>query len=743
VDYYINVFMPRTLGIAASLLLYALPAIAQVFGTVRVTARDQQTLAIANAEVTIKASESTWTQSTTTNANGEAIFPAVPVGQYTVAVNAPGFDVTERAIGVVSNAVTPVTLQLKVAGLAQSVVVASDAQTVNPESSRTETLVQRIDILRDPDADRSGSLAMITNNVPGAYMLHDHLHSRGGHGVSWQIDGVPIPSSALAAVGSQFDPKDVGSLEVNRGGLSTNLGDRPYGVFNVVPRSGFEAKRFAEVTGTYGSYELGNLHAAFGEHTDDQKFAYFASGSANRTNRALERVDIPVLHDTGYSFSGFTSMIANRSPNDQLRVVAAARTDRFQVPNVAAQQALGIDDREIGTDSFANVTWLHTWASGSVLTVSPYYHLNRQQYVGGPADPLVTTDRRDSNYVGAYASWTAAVGVHTLRIGTDSFAEHDNSAFGLRETTGSLRAATQQQLLWSHVVAAFVEDSYRATPWLTFNGGVRFEQFDGTLTERALSPRIGSAISVPHLGVVRASYSQYYEHPSTVTLSGPILDFALTEGFGFLPLRGERDKVWEVGVGIPLRGWTLDLDAYRNSVENLADHDVLGNSNLLFPLSIAQGRVRAFETTIRTPSLFKRLQLHSAFAYQIAQARGAVTGGMTDFQPPTSGYFYLDHDQLVTFNSGGSLDLPRGWWISGTVLVGSGFLLGDGPDHLPAHATTDVAVGKALTDNVSLRAAATNVTNKQYLTGFENSFAGTHYGPPREVSVQVRYKFHY
>ena len=29
------------------------------------------------------------------------------------------------------------------------------------------------------------------------------------------------------------------------------------------------------------------------------------------------------------------------------------------------------------------------------------------------------------------------------------------------------------------------------------------------------------------------------------------------------------------------------------------------------------------------------------------------------------------------------------------------------------------------------------------LTGFENAFAGTHYANPRDISVQVRFKFHY
>ena len=57
--------------------------------------------------------------------------------------------------------------------------------------------------------------------------------------MSWLIDGVPVPNTNIATnVGPQFDPKDIDSLEVLRGGYSAEYGDRTYGVFNVVPRTG-------------------------------------------------------------------------------------------------------------------------------------------------------------------------------------------------------------------------------------------------------------------------------------------------------------------------------------------------------------------------------------------------------------------------------------------------------------------------------------------------------------------------
>src|SRR5262245_23069185 len=274
-------------------------ATAQVFGTVRVVVRDQQSLAIADADVTIKAKDSTWSQATKTNRQGEAVLVTVPFGTYLVSVKSAGFEPYEREIQVIANTQTPVQAVLSVAGVAQSVDVKAAAQTVNPESSATQTLTSREDILLQPLTDRSGSLAMITNNVPGTFVMHDHLHSRGGHGVTWQIDGVPVPNSNLASSGAQFDPKDVSSLETQRGGLSANYGDRAYGVFNVVPRSGFEDHRFGEVTASYGSYRRADGYLSLGDHNSSEHFAYFASLNGNRTDLGLERVDIPILHDEG------------------------------------------------------------------------------------------------------------------------------------------------------------------------------------------------------------------------------------------------------------------------------------------------------------------------------------------------------------------------------------------------------------------------------------------------------------
>jgi len=223
-----------------------------------------------------------------------------------------------------------------------------------------------------------------------------------------------------------------------------------------------------------------------------------------------------------------------------------------------------------------------------------------------------------------------------------------------------------------------------------------------------------------------------------------VLQFAGQQGFGFLPLRGEKDEQHEFGLTIPFHGWTFDGSNFLTAARNYFDHDVLGNSNIFFPVTIARARIRGWEATIRSPRLLQRAQLHLAYSHQYAEGRGGVTGGLTDFQPPENGgYFFLDHDQRNTLSTGFQVDLPWHSWTSGDISYGSGFLNGDGPSHLPAHTTFDLSLGKTIGEKWSVQLTGLNITNNRFLLDNSNTFGGTHFAYPREISVQVKYRFHY
>jgi outer membrane cobalamin receptor len=726
-------------------LLFTLHALAGIFGAVQGIVHDPDHRPIAGAKVEIHATGSDWHAETTSNALGEYRFQAIAIGHYTITVTAAGFAPLSREVTVESNTTPVVHFPLTPEMVRQSVNVTAAAQEVNPQSSTTETLVSRRQIADTPGAENTNSLAMITDYVPGAYMVHDQLHVRGGHQATWLIDGVPLPNTNIASnVGPQVDPKDIEYLEVQRGGLSAEEGDRTYAAFNVVPRSGFDRNRQGELVASYGEQHTTNDQLSFGSHT--QRLGYFASATGYRRDAGLEPPVPQLLHDQAAGVGGFTSLTYNATANDQIRIVGSARGDHYQVPNSPEDQDAGIRDIDNERDAFGIATWVHTASPNLLFTVSPLYHFNRANYIGAATDfPVTPQDRRRSDYVGAHATVAYARGRNNARAGFDVFGERQNENIALAFHDGSAPDIDAGQNTWGSVTAGFVEDQFRATNWLSLNAGVRLTRYSGLVIDYAADPRLGAAVTVPKLGwVLRGFYGRYYQPPPLSSVSSSLAGFAAGQGLGFLPLHGERDRQYEAGLAIPVRKWTSDFSAFQTNAHNFFDHDVLGNSNIFFPLTIDQARIRGLEATVRSAQIANTLQLHLAYSHQFAQARGSITGGLSDFAPlEDAGWFYLDHDQRNTLSTGLRSALPLRAWLSANVAYGSGFLDGDGPAHLGSHTTLDVAVGKQLGESWSIKISALNLTNSLYLLDNSNTFGGTHWSYPRQVAVQVRYGFHY
>jgi outer membrane receptor protein involved in Fe transport len=737
------VIMRRRIAVIASLFLAAGTLYASVFGTVRGIVHDPQHRPVADAEVVLRSQTSSWSSSARTDSGGAVQFLSVPIGQYWLQINVPGFKEEQASVTAASDRVQEVHLQLKLASVQQAVEVRATGENVNPSSSTPETAVSRLDIAQTPGADRTNSLSFITNFVPGSYVVHDQLHVRGGHQVTWAIDGVPVPNTNIASnVGPQFDPKDVEYMEVQRGSYLADYGDRTYGVFNVAPRSGFERTRMAELVASYGSFNQTDNQLSFGDHTD--RFAYYVSANGNRTDHGLATPTFDNLHNQGAGGGAFTSLTYNARNDDQFRFVGSFRSDFYQVPNDADSQSAGVRDREREQDAFANFTYLHRLNSSTMLSVTPFFHFNRAAFEGGVLDVPSATDNRASTYGGGQISLAYVKSKHNAKIGFYAFGQRDNTLFSLVANDGSDAAIRQREKLNGNLEALFLEDQYRPLRWLTVNAGVRFTRFSGELTETAGSPRIGAAVQLPKVNwVLRASYSRFYQAPPLSTVSGPLLDFAVDQGVGFLPLRGERDEQHDFGLTIPLQGWALDFDYFRTGARNFFDHDALGNSNMFFPLTIDRVRIRGFESAVKSPRLFNRANIHLAYSHQSVQGQGAVSGGLTDFSPPEEGLFFLDHDQRNTLSTGLRTELPWHSWLAAEVHYGSGFLNGDGPQHLPSYHTVDLSIGKSFGENWSAKLTATNLADARYFVDLSNTFGGSHVADPRIVALQVRYRFHY
>jgi carboxypeptidase family protein/TonB-dependent receptor-like protein len=756
--------MRSVVSLTAVFLLISGAAFATIFGSVRGVIHDPQHRPIQGAQVTLKAKNSDWARSENSREGGGFEFPSVPIGNYTVIVSSKGFQETQQDVIVQSDTSPVLHFELTIASANETITVSETPVEATTDSVTPTTTLSRIDIQQTPGADRTNSMQMITDYVPAAYVTHDMLHMRGGHQVEWLIDGVPVPNTNIANnLGPQIDPKDIDYLEVQRGSYDADYGDRTYGVFNIVPRTGFERYRECDLVISAGSFYQTNDQISCGGHT--QRFAYYASLNGNRTNYGLQAPIEQVVHDAANGYGGFASFIFNPDPKNQFRVVASLRQDYYQIPidpnptsvGNSVYPSYGLRDGEREPDGYVTFSWVHTFNPNTLITVSPFYHYNGADYQGGANDfPVISTVNQTANYGGMQASLSANFWKNDLQAGIYGFAQHQHNYFQNVFTDGSQNFPASSIGVTGGVAAEFINDKLKVTPWLTLMAGVRATQFDASISENATDPRFGVAVKVPKLKwVFRAFYGYYYQAPPLVTATGALLDLANSQNFTFAPLHGERDREWQYGVTMPYRGWTLDADTYQTRATNWLDHNNIGESNIFWPITWDRALIQGWELTLKSPNIWHRGQFHLAYANQIAKATAPITGGL--ICPPDDtqcgldiapGYAPVDHDQRNTLNLGFNATLPWKSYASTNVYYGSGFTNGlpgvQYPgNYLPGHTTFDLAVGKTFAENYTISVTALNVANRRVQLDNSLTFGGFHWNDPRQIYAEFRYRFHY
>jgi hypothetical protein len=597
---------------------------------------------------------------------------------------------------------------------------------------------------------------------------------RGGHQTSWLIDGIAIPNTKIASnVGPQIDAKDIDQVETERGSYAADVGDRTYGVFDVLPRNGFERSREGELLLTGGNLYGGETQLSLGDHSG--KTAWYVSLTGSRSNYGLATPVASIFHDATNSQSAFVSLLRNQTPRDQLRLNAQYRQDYFQIPydpdaNDWEQasgyyNSYGLRDGQTERDSFVIANWVHTLSPRALFTVAPFYHFNQSNYGSSSSDyPVATTWHQTSNYAGAQADLRADLGPNNFSAGLYSFYQGENDLFGLVINDQSYAAsavANTASTASAGLVEFHLSDHWRVGRYLTLLGGMRFSSFQSGFSEFAAYPRIGASVELPRLHwVLRGFYGHFFQPAPVETVSSGFLNYVTSQQGenAFVPLHSERDEEHQFGIQIPLKGWLLDVDNVKNRVNNFLDHSNVGESNIYFPIAVDGALVRAWEMTLRSPQLAHFGQFHLAYSNQIAEQRGGIVGGFACSlvgdpvcNPPGFGYTPVDHDQRHTLNTGFTAALPLHTWFATNVYYGSGFTnglagSGQGPyqgSYLPVHTTFDVSGGRSIGERWKLSASVLNVTNHRVLLDNSITIGGFHFNDPRMLSAELRYRFHF
>jgi hypothetical protein len=758
-------------------------AFATIFGSVRGVVHDPQHRPIQGAQLTLKSQNSDWTKSQDSDDNGEFLFTSVPIGDYTVTVSSKGFQQMIQSVVVQSDTSPVLHFQLSLEGREETVVVSENQVGATADTATPTTMLSRTDIQDTPGADRTNGMEMITDYVPASYVTHDMLHMLGGHQVEWLIDGIPIPNTNIATnLGPQIDPRDIDYLEVFSGSYDADYGDRTYGIFNVVPRTGFERDRQCDLVITAGNFDQTDNQISCGSHTE--RSAWYVSLNGNRSDYGLQAPVPQVVNDAENGFGGFASFIANPNPGNQYRLVASLRRDYYQIPvdpnpNSSGNLILAssgespscsldngltrcLHDAEVEPDGYVTFSWIHTWNPETLLTVSPFYHYNGADYNAGAGDyPVISNVQQNASYAGAQTVLSSTVRNNDFQAGLYSFFQHQYNYFDNVFTDGSANFPASSIGVNGGLVAEFANDKFKVAPWFTLIAGLRATQFDSTsISEHATDPRLGGALRVPHLNwVFSGFYGYYYQAPPLSTATGALMGLATSQDFGFAPLHGERDIQWQYGVSIPYRNWTLAAYNYETRAENWLDHNNIGESNIFWPITWSYAMIQGWQLTLRSPDVLHHGQFHLAYANQIAQATSPITGGL--ICPPSfgtacpldipPGLAPVDHDQRNTLNVGFDGRLPWHAWASTNVYYGSGFTNGlyglsnaqyPGP-YLPSHTTFDLSAGKTFAEKYTLAANVVNVANLRVQLDNSLTFGGFHWNDPRQIYGEFRYRFNY
>jgi len=108
-----------TVGLLTTTLFFALVANAAIFGSVHGLIHDPQHRPVEEAKVTLRSTTSDWSQSTISDPAGEFHFENVPLGEYLVVVEAPGFATEKQNLVITSERDAKPHFSLTVAHVAE------------------------------------------------------------------------------------------------------------------------------------------------------------------------------------------------------------------------------------------------------------------------------------------------------------------------------------------------------------------------------------------------------------------------------------------------------------------------------------------------------------------------------------------------------------------------------------------------------------------------------------------------
>jgi outer membrane receptor protein involved in Fe transport len=743
-------------GAGIAIITSVAPARADVVGLVRGTLTRSDHRPLSGVTVTLAGDR--LTQTAVTGPDGRFAFARVPFGHYTLRATTP--DGTALAtVDVATDSIVDVAL------LAAPVIGRTGATTTSVRGTPVSENVygaRRLAAL--PRNDR---LDAIVEQVPGVVRFsYDEPVAHGFHGLSYELDGAPLPQSTSSNFAQLVDPRNAQAVEIFTGAFPAEFGGSRQGAIVNVVSGGTEQTGNGGAL-TLGAGELGSSDARLVQHFTAGRAQISLALNGQRANRGLDTPAKDAQHDASSSADQFLRIALPMGERDLLAADFSNQYASFQIPiNTAFAESSpfvavpGTDDVQREYDRFASLSFTHTSKDGNgYVRVVPWMRWNRVAYDGDLANDLLATVTGDDgnvtpqngfrqdrvvSYAGLRASAFRASDRHALKIGLDLQQANLRSSSLIR--IGGSPDFVDDVAAKGTQTGAYVSDKWTPTSSLAINAGLRYDRSTGFTGGSQLSPRLEINDEIARGTVLHAYYGRLYAAPSledvrrdavvtqTSSVAAPVYD-----------LQPERDTYVELGIARTFRpGLRGYLNAFDRTAVNVLDTTQLANTPLFAVFNNAIGRDRGLE--LRLDATSARVDSGVSLTYQRAEA-GGVSGGTFLFPPDAAGDLTLqpeDHDQRWSGNAFYTRRFGDGLRSFATLQAeyGTGFPteFESGEGRLAAHWIVDASLGRAA-DRASKRLGYTlsveNLFDNRFLIKVNNGFNTTQWNAPRRVVLRV------
>jgi len=771
-----------SLRIAGGFALLAISSIsyASVDAGVSGVVEDALMHPLANAVVVLHGPTGETVAKATTGADGKFSFPSVPIGDYTVEATAPGLVEDHQHLQLVSG--QQATVELTLVAETEVIEIKED-WAVPPPSTASGSVAQvtRQELNELPGGDDRPVTDVIATQPGFVVDALGSVYARGNHGdIQYQIDGIPIPDSVGSLFAASIPVRLIQTLEILSGGLPAEYGDRLSAVVNLTTRHGGDSDD-GNLSIRYGSYETTEAGAAYSATSGNA--GMFVGGSYLYSQRALDPPSIdPILHDTGTSGRVFARLDWAPCECNRYELFLTYAHNRFQVPldpdatpfdpgvprpvdrfgnDAPAFVPRDTNATETEDELFAAFSYTHKLSDTSSFQLAPLYKLSRGALYGDAphalgitADPDASTSdvTRMAHHAGGVASYTNALGSHTLKLGVQT-----DLLYGTADYTSYVRAdgggidqamtASGHDKTLAATSGAYVQDHWVAGA-LAIDMGLRVDEQHVSLDggqhkdDAGVSPRLGASYSFTKNIVGHAFAGVLWQPPSPTDASNAARALGVTSEAVTYDLSPETDLYSEVGVtarlASPLRA---GLVAYGRYAYNQLDDTAIGSTSLLSNYNFSRGRAGGLEGSVDV----KLGTWFTGFANAslgIAEGKG-ISSAKYLFDADAlaaTGWQTLDHAQTLTANAGATVREGR---FEATALGAYGSGLRTGPDnnaHVPAHVRADTTLAYTFTPHaypVRVGVDIINLFDSHYAFRIANGFVGSSYAPARSVYLTL------